>query len=330
MRYLLKFCLLLSIGLLLAGCATTRPPIFVPQQQPPIAPAPPPRVTLVLGGGGARSFAHIGVLKVLQQNQIPVDMIVSTDSGSIFGALYTDNNNLPRLQRILLNAELSDLIDISTLHLLEGPITGDALQTFLLTHMRARYFHELPIRLVTVATDLANGQSIGLASGPIAPAVNASAALPPYFRPVNLYGHTFVDGYIADPIPVDVAETYAPKIIIAVNITPNLLAQMPTNIIGVYDRGIAISDRAFNNYSAQNANVIIHPSIQPIDYPNRYQKLAMIQAGEIATQQALPQICALLQQNNIASSCSQVKPPSQPSKLKTKLKKLFHLRSKTS
>lgn len=300
----MKKLLIILFTIILVGCAAPKPMIFIPQQAPAIAKAPPPRIVLVLGGGGARGLAHLGVLKVLQQNRIPIDMIVAADSGSIVGALYADNPSIPQIRNTLLNAEPSQLIDISALHLLEGPVTGNALQNFMLAHVRARNFEQLRTRLVTTALDIRTGQTITLASGPIAPAVNASCALPPYFHPVKLYGHTLVDGAITDPVPVDVAKTFNPKIIIAVNLAATLPSDMPTSNVGVYDRSMLISDEQFSSFSDEAANVIIHPAVADVSTPNRQQRFALIQAGENAALKALPKICAILQKNYIASACS--------------------------
>lgn len=314
-----KITLLGGFLLFLISCATTRPPIFVPATQPPTQFGPPPEVALVLGGGGARGIAHVGILKVLQQYRVPVDLVVGTDSGSIVGVLYADSLNIRKIQNTVLQTQLTDLIDISALHALEGPITGNALQNYILAHVRARNFNQLKIRFSAVATDLKTGQSISLASGPIAPAINASSALPPYFRPVNLYGHVLVDGITTDPVAVDIAETYHPKVIIAVNIAAALSPQMPTNVIATYDRGYAISDLQFNEFSARRANVIIHPNLPALNYPSIPQKIAMIQAGEKATLAAMPEICAELQKNNIASACSHTIAPAKPKTLRSKV-----------
>lgn len=300
--------------------------IFVPQQPPKLPPAPPPRVVLVLGGGSARGIAHLGVLKVLRKNRIPIDMIVATNAGSIVGAMYADNSSIKNIRTALLNASATDLIDISALHLLEGPITGNALQNFILKHVRAKTFDQLHTRLVATAMDVRTGQTIPLATGPIAPAINAACALPPYFHPVQLYGHLLVDGAVTDPVPVDVAKTFNPKVIIAVNLAPTLPTAMPSSNVGVYDRSMIISDRQFNSFSDAAANVVIHPTVADISDPNRQQRIAFIHAGEKAAQLALPQICAVLQQNHIASACSTSalppappKPISKPKKIENKL-----------
>jgi NTE family protein len=334
-RLKIVFLLLLT----LTGCAAPRPNIFIPRKAPPIPPAPPPQVALVLGSGGTRAFAEIGVIRVLERNRIPIDLIVGTSSGSIVGVLYADQPNARHLQRTLATAQKSDLIDISALHILQGPITGNALQNFILTRARARDFRELKIRMIAVATDLKTGATIPLGSGPIAPAINASSAIPPYFRPVNLYGHTLIDGSITDPIPVDIAKIYQPKVVLAVNVAPDFLPYVPGNLISIYDRTYTINDAVFNNESAVGADVIIRPIISDeMGIFDASQKYAIIRAGEIAAEKVLPQICAVLSQHSIASACSHgptpkpesaitAKKPSRLQKIENFLKKLERKRT---
>lgn len=293
--------------LLLASCADSPPNIVIPKYQPPSRLViHQPQVALVLGGGGARGFALIGVIKVLEQHHVPIDLIVGTSAGSIVGAIYADNPNANALTNTLMHATARQILDISALHFMQGPITGNGLQDFLVAHLQARRFSQLKIPFIAVTTDLKTGATVPIDSGPIAPAVNASSALSPFFRPVKLYGHIFVDGGTTDTVPVDIALRYHPKVIIAVSITPDLTQSMPSNIVGVYDRAYDISDSKFDKYSMRGANIILHPKVGQIGPFDISHKRRLIKAGELATRQAMPQICAILQRNHIASDCSSV------------------------
>lgn len=301
----LKFSILFSALLIfIAACAAPQPNLSVPTSPPP-APAAlkgHPRVALVLGGGGARGMAHVGVLKVFREEQIPIDLIVGTSAGSIVGALYADHPNTFVLENTLMQTGLSNILDFTPS--LEGPVSGYGLQNFILQHTRAHYFNQLKIPMIAVATDLKTGKPFVLDSGPIAPAINASAALAPVFRPVNLYGHTFVDGGFTDLVPVDVAKRYQPKVIIAVNIAPNIPSAMPGNIIGVYNRAYLLGDARFVQFNTQGADVVLHPHVGQAGTFDPGDKSSLLQAGETAARRALPQICALLRANNIPSKCS--------------------------
>lgn len=290
------------LTVIIVGCAASRPNINIPQVAPPPPAIGKPRVALALGGGGARGIAHVGVLKVLQQEHIPIDLIVGSSAGSIVGSLYASNPNSYRIESILLQAGITDLLDFSPS--LQGPITGNALQDFILRNATAKTFRQLKIPFIAVTTDLLTGETFPIESGPLAPAVNASSALPPVFHPVNLYSRTLVDGGVTDLVPVDIAKKYNPDVIIAVSITPNVPRMMPSSIIGVYNRAYILSDARFAEYNMEGANVEIHPYVGQTGVFDSSNKPALIHAGEVAARRALPEICELLREKKIPSRCS--------------------------
>ena len=193
--------------LLLAACAGRPPNIVVPSNPP----KPPhliaePRVALVLGGGGARGYAHLGVLQVLQQAGVPLDLIVGTSAGSIFGAVYSDNHSFDKTYRIMMQASFWSFADLNNVPNSSGFVQGYHLEKMLLANMQAKNFSKLKNKLVVVSTDLKTGQVFFIQSGPIAPAVLASSALPGLVDPVFLYHKILVDGGVVQPVPVAVAK----------------------------------------------------------------------------------------------------------------------------
>jgi NTE family protein len=284
----------------LTACMAVKPNIVIPAKQPAALPLKQnPQVILVLGSGGARGYAHIGIIKVLQNAGIPIDMIVGASAGSVMGAIYADNGNANALEHTMLHTSFGDFVDISLVPNLQGPITGNQFQDFLLKNMHARNFEDLKIRLVTVATDLTTGRAYPIASGPIAPAVASSAAIPGLVSPFNLYGHTLVDGGVIDPVPVDVARSYHPKVIIAVDLVSNLSDGLPATAYGIFYRSYAISWNKLDVLSAQGADVIIHPNVGDTSMFDISKKQALFTAGEIAAEQSLPQIRKLLALHHI-------------------------------
>jgi NTE family protein len=307
---LCKTVLLSCFFLLLSSCAAGVSHVLtVPLQQPAMPYAPPPNITLVAGSEGANAYSLIGVLKVLKQNHIPINMIVATDSSSVVCSIYAADPNVNALQQSLKNVTLNQLGDFSNWQALTGPSDGTDLQNFILKKVRARDFNQLRIPLVTVATNLKTGVPARIDGGPLAPAINAACAMPPYFRAVAMYGHIFVSGNVSDPIPVDIAKQYKPKVIIAVDTAPILTRDIPTNAIDIFDRTYSLSDIKFNAYSAEGADVIIKTKIKAITVFDAHEKDTLIRDGENATWIALPKICAVLQKNKIASGCSHAPAP---------------------
>jgi len=298
----LKRPLIIFFMSLLSACATSVPAqTDVPAKEPPATHLLHlhPQVILVLGSGGARGFSHVGVLKVLERNHIPIDMIVGTSAGSIVGALYADQPSADRVEKLLLEAKRSQVIDFSIFNIASGPISGTGLQKFLTANMRARNFSQLQIPYVAVATDFETGKQHVFASGPIAPAVNASSAAPPFFRPVNIYGRLYADGGLVDPVAVDVAKRFHPKIIIAVRLDSELSKNMPTYSSGYFLRGFDMMLSKLSFYSAENADIVIVPETGDIDMFADQGRASLMRAGEEATEKQIPALKKLLAKDNI-------------------------------
>lgn len=294
MKFNMQLVMVFVVSLGLAGCVMP-PDIHIPAKRPPIsANLQHPRVVLVLGSGGARGYAHIGVLTVLQREHIPIDLVVGASVGSVIGALYADHADAFWVKKVMMNAGFFDFVDFAFLPPLRAPITGNRLQHFLNDHMRAKWFKDLKIPLVTVSSDLVSGEPFVIASGPIPPAVNASAALPGAARPVHIYGHTLVDGAMVGPVPTRIAKRFHPKVIIAVNIDQDLTDIMPNNMFGVYIRAFEISWNQLADVDAQLADVVIHPRLRRGGTFEIENKELFFNEGVRAAREVLPKIKALL------------------------------------
>lgn len=296
-----KILVFLSI-LLLQGCAGSPPNITIPAHEPKAhLDKQPPRVVLVLGGGGARGYAHLGVIKVLEEHGIPIDALVTCSAGSIVGALYADQGDIHRAINVTTHAGFWDFADLTNSPTTKGGfMQGYHLQKFLLSNMRAKRFNQLRVPMIVVTTDLDTGQTFPIDSGPIAPAVNASSAVPGVMLPVHLYGHLLIDGGSSDLIPVDIAQTLHPQIIIAVDVSRQLnLKDIPTSAAGIYQRADIISWEHLAHYSSQHANIIIRPNVGDTGIFDIDAKAAMIKDGEKATLKALPAIKKLMAEEHI-------------------------------
>ena len=145
------------LALLLAvtgGCAAlpTAPPLVLPPPGPP----PMPRVALVLGGGAARGFAHIGVIRVLEQEKIPIDLIVGTSVGSLIGALYAQRRDVFELEWTAFSLTKEDLIDTGVLNAVMGMgmAKGERLEKFVESKLQVKTIEALQVPFAAVATDL--------------------------------------------------------------------------------------------------------------------------------------------------------------------------------
>ncbi len=242
--------------------------IRVPDVPPPISKKiENVRVALVLSSGGFRGAAHIGVIEVLEEHNIPIDLIVGTSAGSFIGAFYADEPNAVNLKNKLLYTKYEELIDTSWIRAIQstynptGPVRGLALQKFMLDKMRSRNFEDLIIPLIVVTASLKNNQMEVLQTGPIIPAVHASSAIPPYFAPVNVYENTYIDGGVIAPVPVSIAKLYNPKLTIAVDICKRPSLAELNNMFQITGRAIDISFSELATRQAKAADIVIRPDI---------------------------------------------------------------------
>jgi NTE family protein len=284
-----------STFLTLTACAQKIPAIETPVAPPPSAKiAQAPRVALVLGGGGARGYAHLGVLQALEEANIPVDVVVGTSAGSIIAALYADNKSFQKTYDIMMPAGFWDFADLGNLSHPGGIIRGYKLENFLLKHMRARTFEQLPTKVIIATTDMDTGATFAIESGPIAPAVLASSAIPGAIKPVNLYGRTLVDGGVLNPVPVDLAARLHPKIIIAVNISPQYQNNKPVSSFGILNSTYKMMAQRITQDSLKGADVVISPDVGSTNAFDIRKKREMYLAGLAAARKEIPEIRKLL------------------------------------
>lgn len=182
-----------------------------------------PRLALVLGSGGARGWAHIGVIRALEEAGLKPDLIVGTSIGALVGAAYAAGR-LDGLERWI-----TPLDHLAVLKLLDtgfangGFIHGTKLMSAFTTHVGEHDIEELECRFVAIATDIESGREVWLQSGPAAAAVRASIAIPGLFAPVFLDDRWLVDGGLVNPVPVSVARALGADAIVAVNLNGELL-----------------------------------------------------------------------------------------------------------
>lgn len=286
--------------LTLNGCAGFAPEITIPDSPPKPKPmSARPDIALVLGGGGARGYAHIGVLRALKEAHIPINLIVGTSVGSFVGALYADNPNPYSLEILMLKQGFWDFADLSNVPSLRGVMQGYRFQKFLMGVMSAKTFAQLKIKLVVVTTDLQKGTRFIIESGPIPPAVLASAAIPGVVQPVHLYHRILVDGGVVDNVAVDVAKSYHPKMIIAVSLSSDLSQDLPSTSAGILNRSYSITLSKLVQYRESGADVLIKPLLFHIGMFDLDHKQYLIDAGYNATRKQLPEILQLMKEKGI-------------------------------
>ncbi len=283
----------------LLGCNTR---YDLPEHPCPIPECSPPnqvRLALVLGGGGARGLSHIGVLEEFENAGIPIDAIVGCSAGSIVGALYADCVDLGTLKKILEPLQKWDILDINICKCRYGIVQGYYLDRFLCRNLQSRCFEDLHVPFYAVSTDLTAGELVTIGSGPLIPAVRASAAVPFVFCPVLLYDRMLVDGGVADPVPVKSAKALGAQIVVAVDLSELLPKTCPTNLFGIASRSAELKLLLQSESCVQDADVIIRPELGCLSMFDTDHNEFAYEAGKKAAREAIPRIKELLFQKGL-------------------------------
>ncbi len=287
-----------------------------------------PKIGLVLSGGGARGAAHIGVLKVLEELRVPVDVIVGTSMGSIVGASYATGLSLPEMEVAIARIRTATLftdkppradasmrqkeddfipylipdmgVTASGVVLPKGVVTGITLEGELRRLVQvptARSFDELPIPFRAVATDIGTGEMVVLKEGSVVAAIRASMSVPGAVAPVTIGNRQLVDGGLVRNLPVDVARAMGADIIIAVNLgTPLLRPDQITSVLSVSMQMINILtqqnvDRSLKELGPRD--ILIEPALGDFSSADFDNLMKTVPIGEAAARKVTDRLQAL-------------------------------------
>ncbi len=291
----------------------------IEEQEPlatPVLPTPTEMkrstVALALGGGGARGAAHIGVLRVLKQENIPIDYIVGNSTGAIIGGFYAAGMPLDQIAEILPAARKAYMPSMIPPKILLLPLvklrsvrhrpysglwTGNKFQRYLEKNLPAgcNRVEETKIPFSAVATNLVDGKAYSISTGDLATAIRASSAISPLLRPVPIGDRLYVDGGYRANLPASAARDTGANVVIGV-LVDQPLGPVPTDnfrhLRGVANRLADIVLAVNDERQLQFADIVISPDLAGIPVLSRRKKdeERAIKAGELAARKALPAI----------------------------------------
>ena len=289
----------LFAGLLLAGLAACGAgnavrgddaPAPVAAPAAPAPQLPPVRIGLALGGGAAKGFAHIGAIKMLEANGIRADVVAGTSAGSVVGAMYASGMDAFTMQERAAALDESTLRDVRLFS--GGLVQGQALQDYVNREIGGRAIERLAKPFAAVSTRLDNGDRVVFVRGNTGQAVRASSSVPGVFEPTRIGNHSYVDGGVVSPVPVDAARQLGADIVIAVDISSRAGGVAPTALAGIVNQSITIMGQTLGRQELARADVVIRPQVNDIGPVSFEQRNAAILEGERAALAALPQIRA--------------------------------------
>jgi len=298
------FALIGTLSLALFGCDKT---VKTSTQTTPLK-AREPVIALALGGGGAKGFAHIGVIKVLESHGIKPKIVTGTSAGSFVGSIYASGQTPYQMQSLALKLQESDLRDLTLNR--QGIILGQKLQDYVNTQVGNKPIEKFPIRFAAVATRLDNGQKADFIKGNAGQAVRASCSIPNVFVPATIGNVKYVDGGLVSPIPVKTAKDMGADIVIAVDISARPTGAGAGNMLGLLDQTINIMGQQSISTELNQANVVIQPKVGNLGVLDLKSSNHAILEGEKAAQLKIKQIQGVI--NAFKQSPAALKPAPRP------------------
>ena len=248
-----------------------------------------PAIGVALGGGFARGIAHIGVLKVLEEEGIPVRMIAGTSVGAIMGAAYCSGLTIAELEEVAHKVRFTTFVRWTLSRI--GFATNDRMVSFLARTLKVQTFEELRIPLGVTATDFNTGEGAVFSSGSIIDPVRASCAYPGMFLPVEIRGRWLVDGMLSNPVPTRPLREMGAERVLAVQLKGQWSkTTAPRHLFDVIGQSFAIAQDTMSAAWRSAADVVIEPDVAGFDYDDFKRAGELIRVGELAMRRALPEV----------------------------------------
>jgi NTE family protein len=256
-----------------------------------------PRLGVALGGGSARGFAHIGVLKALDQAGLKPEVIVGTSAGSLVGAFYAAGFTPWQIEEVALRIREVDVADFSSASK-RGMLAGDALWRVVNDYLKGARIESFKTRYAAVTTDLKTGELQVLRQGPVADAVRASCSIPGVFVPREMGGRELVDGGLVSPLPVKVTRQMGCDLVLAVDVATRPRRSDFSGLYEVILQSFEIMGRALADQEGAGADVIVRPDTGQYASSDFNVRKEMIQAGYEAMQRQMPDLMRRVEQRS--------------------------------
>ena len=276
----------------------------------PLSPpaVPIPSIGVALGGGFARGIAHIGVLKVLEEENIPVRVIAGTSVGALIGACYCSGLTLDEMHELAHNTRFTSFARWTLSRC--GFASNDRMIAFLTRTLKCKTFEELRIPLGVTATDFNSGEAVVFHSGSVIDPVRASCAYPGMFLPVEIRGRYFVDGMLSHPVPSHPVREMGADRVIAVHLRGTWTQKgAPRHLLEVIGQSFAIAQDTMSSIWRSGADLVIEPDVAGYAYDDFKRADDLIRVGEAAMRAALPEVRKWIQ---IAPQPEVEMPPAPP------------------
>ena len=251
--------------------------------------SPVPAIGLALGGGFARGIAHIGVLRVLEEEKIPVRIVAGTSVGALIGAAYCSGLTIGELDDVAHSVRFTTFARWTISR--HGFATNDRMVAFLERTLKAQTFEQMRTPLAIAATDFNTGEGVIFHSGPVIDPIRASCAYPGMFLPVNIRDRWLVDGMLTHPVPTQPLREMGADRVLAVHLRGAWSkGGAPRHLFDVIGQSFAIAQDKMASTWRGAADLVIEPDVVGFEYDDFKRADDLIRAGEVAMRQALPTV----------------------------------------
>src|SRR5579872_6563552 len=248
--------------------------------------AKPCRIGLALGGGFARGLAHVGILKVLEEEGIALDYIAGTSVGAVIGAAYCSGVSAKELEEIAAIVRFKDFARYTISRF--GLCTNDRMSGFLQRILKVKTFEQLRIPLAVTATDFMTGEPVVFTEGPLVDPVRASCAYPGVFLPVNVNGRMMVDGLLGHAVPAQPLKQMGADRVAAVYFCAHWVQRTPRHVFEVIGQCFSIAMANMNCVWQQHADLVIEPNVAGYAFDDFQRATELIKIGEASGREMLP------------------------------------------
>lgn len=246
-----------------------------------------PKIGLAFGGGFARGIAHIGALKVLEEEKVPIDYVAGTSVGAIVAAAYCNGTTAQELSEIAMLVRFKDFARWTVSRF--GLCNNDRIEQVMRRMVTVRTFEELKIPLAVAATNFQTGEPAVFTSGPIIPAVRASCAYPGMFLPVEIDGKTYVDGMLAWLVPTTPLKRMGADRVIGLYLNCNWIkVRAPRHLFDVIGQCFSIAQERMSDSWKRDADLVIEPNVDGFEYDCFDKAKDLLKVGEESMRAQLP------------------------------------------
>lgn len=258
------------------------------------------KIGLALGSGGPRGLAHIGIIKVFEKNNIPIDFIAGSSIGAMIGGFYATMKDINQVEDIALSTDWRLIFSLLDPSFRQGLLVGKKVKNFIERYVNGIHFDNLKIPLSVVATNMRNGDIVIINEGEVASAIRASISFPLVFKPVKRGNTLLADGGLSMPVPVDVVRKMGADVVIAVNLDYDRILSrsddlMKFGFFRIANSSINLLRHHLANSNVKDADFIINPQTGITHWGKFLDGKDIILSGEKAAKNILPQLKKILQ-----------------------------------